>query len=160
MRCAYVVAGLAVLIGPGEQKKSRVLEVGDEVKVHLIGDEARLNQGVERAGIARGTIITLLATEGTRATREIDLDNFKAFKAAIDAGDADGVAELITMGKAFRVRDGTRCLVLKRGFDLPALNARPLLEMPTTPAGVARVRILDGPAKGLAGWIPVRNLID
>lgn len=59
---------------------------------------------------------------------------------ASTARDSIGLLEMLTSGRAFRVAVGTRVRVIDQGIE------------------TSRVRMLDGPRAGQAGWLLTRNL--
>lgn len=70
----------------------------------------------------------------------VDDPSWDAMWKAINARDQAGLAELMMRGKVFTMKPGTRVLVLENAF------------------ASVKVRALDGPSVGKAGWIPYEYL--
>jgi len=81
-------------------------------------------------GVLRG-LSKELCPVGTTGT------GMEEFLKANRAGDADGVLQLLLLGKVFTVANGTRIAVL----DYGGLFKR-------------KIRILEGPHTGLVGYVP------
>lgn len=63
------------------------------------------------------------------------------FLAVLKANDEYGYQRLFALGRMYRVKNGTKALVLERTHTL------------------ARVRILDGNYQGRDGWLPVEFVV-
>lgn len=89
-----------------------------------------------RRSLGTGAQGVLRTESGGAIPVAVDEGSLSEATSAAVAGDQVAWTELISSHRIFLVTQGTRVLVIDRGF------------------GTRRVRILDGPRQGMAGWVP------
>jgi hypothetical protein len=89
---------------------------------------------------AAGQEIRLSAKEGNEWYLADDAFSQDAYAKALAAKDTIGIQDLIRRERIFPVANGTRLLVLEQGWT------------------AMRVRVLEGPQYGKAGWIAFEHV--
>jgi hypothetical protein len=163
MRSKVVVVLLLVCVSASAwaqskaKRNQKLPKAGDEMQVVLHGDESRLYPGkLEKAGVLGGKEWIVLVAQ--RRDGEDSSDTLGDLANAARAGDALAVEAMIKRGRVARVDAGTRVLMLGNPSPRNYPRDHEWFALPDSPHGPTRGRVQDGPLKGRAIWVPIRNL--